>query len=529
MGWRCLMVVQGRSLSTARLVMVGVIIILMYLTSYTFVRESREDYTQVTRKQKLSLTLHENNSTSSSHASSLSGNSSNLSPSSHSLRLDGNTPRAENSVSYYRLSGSILILKTARTGSTWLCHELNRKGFHVSQESMLNWRPQANNLNLNPLSYTDSLSNNLSTIPRGLWVYQSLIRPMAKTPFAVELSCVSNRRFKSPKPAICNALFRSKSLQNPKNLSSAPLQQCLPPFTSIACNDSVGCFQQEVYQMSCFRITQSQHLPLVTGLSYNYRSSLRGLGLWRTQGEKEAEKLIYRTIFRQFSRSSEDRERELVVVAQTRSNIVRWRVSQAIQRYKRGVEKQRGIQIIDREEKRIKLHIFDAVGFFTSKSGAQNALNNLLFTLSIDSTALCVFYENLARNITQVVSSLQQQFSYPREHWQYTSPVPPKTKGQNHPNESNLRHYISNYEEVELALREYPCYHKQLLDPRKDNTWTLPISKLSKGKGDTPLAWEVDHMADCFILDERFDSSLFRVQEYLNFNKNGPHNMRDYP
>mmetsp|Transcript_995 Transcript_995/g.1495 ORF Transcript_995/g.1495 Transcript_995/m.1495 type:complete len:131 (-) Transcript_995:730-1122(-) len=76
-------------------------------------------------------------------------------------------------------SRSILVLKDARTGSTWFCLEMNERGQHIQQESLLNWDEGLDMLKIPKDKY-------LSRSSRAAWVEQSLLRPMPKNPYAIQ-------------------------------------------------------------------------------------------------------------------------------------------------------------------------------------------------------------------------------------------------------------------------------------------------------------------------------------------------------
>mmetsp|Transcript_31165 Transcript_31165/g.61018 ORF Transcript_31165/g.61018 Transcript_31165/m.61018 type:complete len:173 (-) Transcript_31165:736-1254(-) len=80
--------------------------------------------------------------------------------------------------------------------------EMNERGQHIQQESLLNWDEGLNMLKI-------PKDEHLSRSSRAAWVEQSLLRPMPKNPYAIQARCappsnavLSNGRYLSAKWAM---------------------------------------------------------------------------------------------------------------------------------------------------------------------------------------------------------------------------------------------------------------------------------------------------------------------------------------
>jgi len=143
-------------------------------------------------------------------------------------------------------TSSILVLKDARTGSTWFCLEMNERGQHIQQESLLNWDRELDMLKI-------PKDEHLSRSSRAAWVEQSLLRPMPKNPYAIQASCappanavLENGRHLSEKMGNVDAVKKEVC----DSLEEVGI--CAPPYTSNACADLHGCFQQDTLQRTCY-------------------------------------------------------------------------------------------------------------------------------------------------------------------------------------------------------------------------------------------------------------------------------------
>lgn len=436
------------------------------------------------------------------------------------------------------LGVSLLILKTARTGSTFFCLELNSRGAHVSQESLLNWQRAANQA-----GGDRHIEAYFTRSARADWVHWSLVRPMPKNPFSIQLSCASDSKRSLKATAAKLAACASAARAAGGSIRTA----CRPPYANDAsCQDTNGCFQQDMYQKECFRPGRGAHgdhrhdkaYPknasdiAVIGTSFNYKSDIEmSLGFRPTKRlnrETDEQRLkrqvpVYRKII-----SSVESTRPTIVTAQTRTNIVRWRISQAFHRFKLG-ERPAGVRLIRSSSTptRARLGLSDPVAFFTTKAGAPNALQNLLFARRIKSEAVAVFYEDIARNVSKAINDMLRLglagvMGETRtalsllESKSDSAPTGSKNTKEQHSN-AKVRTYIAGYDRVEKSLRPYPCYHKQLTHVRKDATWTLPLRRVvrdANGKsGHAMDPYEVSHHADCCVLDD--DEFVRTVDQYL--------------
>ncbi len=361
----------------------------------------------------------------------------------------------------------LLVLKGARTGSTWFCLELNRRGAHISQEALLHWERAARATSSSPARY-------LTRGAREAWVSASLLRPMPKNPFVLQLS--SAQRHKRRSKLSKGSLSRS----------------CVPLFDQPdACSDWKGCHQFSNYQKTCFR-TAEQELQLV-GISYSFRSDVdMSLGTDTFQNGETWPRFVARQMasYDVVLSSAKRHEVPVLVLAQTRSNIVRWRISQTFHEASEGrhggtKHSKHALMLGTRGS---TLRITDPVRFFLSSAGAQKALENVLLALRVSKRALCILYEDIGRNVSEAIDQLLKGTGVVLEKPSEETVGTRNTQDQHlHP----VSHYIANFDQVQTAMQAYPCYRKQLIELDKTVSWTLPLRRDGTG------ALRIDHNLDC--------------------------------
>jgi len=156
------------------------------------------------------------------------------------------------------------------------------------------------------------------------------------------------------------------------------------------------------------------------------------------------------------------------------------------------------VDVENQKEEQRKIFVKNPIAMFNDM--AQDFLSQLKTVRRVDN-AVCVFYEDLSRNVSLVVSNL-----VPGYHSTYVEAEEIKDYNvkKQHPNK--VEDYISNSNEVEKALRKYPCFHKQFLS-EDERAWTIPISKSDDGE-----IW-IDETAECEPLDETMD--LVTIDKYV--------------
>jgi len=313
--------------------------------------------------------------------------------------LSSNHTIRANAVGDHSKDVALMIMKGTRTASTFFCLELNKRGIHVSQEAMLDWDSDAQMLHVSP-------DEHMTPASRRAWIVESLKRPMPKTPLAIERACMNvNYDFLPRKKALgCLAADQLKS------------NACVPPYTDAkSCSDLHGCFQQTYYQRICF--TDSSE-PTVYGISFDFRATMSVADLSKVSWDEAVDRrvAVYQDIVKEVAP-----QRQLKVVAQARTNLARWAVSMSFHKAEWGEDDANcvvdsKVDVENQKEEQRKIFVKNPIAMFNDM--AQDFLSQLktvrrytiqfqkLKLLTWDTkrvdNAVCVFYEDLSRNVSLV-------------------------------------------------------------------------------------------------------------------------------
>mmetsp|Transcript_23429 Transcript_23429/g.32701 ORF Transcript_23429/g.32701 Transcript_23429/m.32701 type:complete len:424 (-) Transcript_23429:256-1527(-) len=380
---------------------------------------------------------------------------------------------------------SLLILKTARTGSTWLCDLLNQRGMHVTQEALLNWERDCPHFSNNCHQY-------FTKEGRLGWVTQSLLRPMPKTPYAIDGSC--QKFAKRSKHLKIEELADVDIVANEVREKLCAVEaQCHPPYTHESCSDLTGCFNQRVEQKGCYNVELRE--PSITGISFNFQSSLGEAAIADcikgnpTCVSKQA------VMLREATEAVEKKGIEVVTVAQVRTNLLRWGVSRAFHGGHAGTVKYKSNG---------KIKIQNLESFLSGPVAMIESLLQLVTEVSDKSQI--IFYEDVARNQDKSAAAIANAFVMSKtEAREAATDVNPSANEQNqHP--GGLEDYIHNLDEIREQVRDtQPCVFR-MTENAKTETLVLPLTEID---GQV----KIDLSRDCCVADK--NTYLRSVADYV--------------
>jgi len=373
----------------------------------------------------------------------------------------------------------VLILKDARTASTYLALELNKRGIHIQQESLVNWERDLELMKVDSTPYMTKDS-------RLGWVEQSLLRPMPKNPYTMEMRCVpGNKKF-------ANKLSEMEDAAKDacKQYKSG---DCAPPFEGETCLDTKGCFTFTNFQRECLHkdIEQKAH-----GLAFNFKSEL---GTGDTNDNQVL--MSNADLLKGVLSNLEQKGNNVKYFAQTRSNIIRWGISKAFHTVDNkygGKPFENGRFAVDTDHK------------LTIKSDPEEYFHHVVtqierimsMSLSIKDDAKVIFYEDIARSLDNSIDSIASYLEVDTK----TSGSNLETSNTKDQHAERPKDYIANFDEVLSKLKPFPCLHRQMLHPKKDDTFILPL--IRNGNNIT-----MDMSKDCPVADR--DTYLRTIDTYL--------------
>eukprot|EP00472_Partenskyella_glossopodia_P008322 CAMPEP_0197534532 /NCGR_PEP_ID=MMETSP1318-20131121/47506_1 /TAXON_ID=552666 /ORGANISM="Partenskyella glossopodia, Strain RCC365" /LENGTH=404 /DNA_ID=CAMNT_0043091845 /DNA_START=42 /DNA_END=1256 /DNA_ORIENTATION=- len=366
---------------------------------------------------------------------------------------------------------SVLILKQARTGSTWFCEEANNRGLHISQESMLNWD------HFFPGNKTmDDFEEYFTKESRLAWVEQSLTRPMPKNPFAQQDGCSRIRKAAAEtKKGLCATLDENA---------------CAPPFKKEACSDFHGCFHQWSAQNFCMHDSKE---PSLLGTSFSYSSEF---GDVNSQSVEHAK--LLKDVVDKVRKSGVD----VQVLTQSRSNVVHWALSKKFHSYKNRDPADKVKSEWEYTKDHSKLIIHDPEKFFIPKLVSASEIVEHSRHVDGGDSAL-MFYEDIGRNINSTIDALLKLFEPKTTHQteatfcnncQNQHPQPPAD-------------YIENIDEVLNKMKKYPCIVRQLRHENKYDTFILPYVLDKHGK------FRMDLSKDCCVAES--STYIRSIDDYI--------------
>eukprot|EP00471_Norrisiella_sphaerica_P001407 CAMPEP_0184478300 /NCGR_PEP_ID=MMETSP0113_2-20130426/359_1 /TAXON_ID=91329 /ORGANISM="Norrisiella sphaerica, Strain BC52" /LENGTH=404 /DNA_ID=CAMNT_0026856041 /DNA_START=162 /DNA_END=1376 /DNA_ORIENTATION=+ len=366
---------------------------------------------------------------------------------------------------------SLLILKTARTGSTWLCDLLNQRGMHVTQEALLNWERDCPH-------FSDNCEEYFTKEGRLGWVTQSLLRPMPKTPYAIDGSCA--KLAKQSKHTKSVELASEDLGDKVKETACAVKAQCRPPYTHESCNDVAGCFNQRVSQKGCYNVEMRQ--PSITGISFNFQSSLGDAKNAACLSEPScASKQA--AMLREATEAVEKTGIEVLTLAQVRSNLLRWGVSRMYHS---------GSSNAVKYNKDGKITVKDLENMLKGPVSRVEPL--LQMAGEVSENAQIIFYEDIARSPDKSTEAIAKAYQMSKTEAKETgTDVSPSANEQNqHP--GGLEEYIENLDEIrEQTQKSQPCVFR-MTQTSKDDTLILPLVKRD---GQV----KIDLSRDCCVAD----------------------------
>jgi len=379
----------------------------------------------------------------------------------------------------------VLILKDARTASSYLALELNKRGIHIQQESLLNWERDLEVIGVDSTPY-------MTKNARLGWVEQSLLRPMPKNPYTMEMSCYPGEK------KWLNGLEQAKMMDDMEDSRKQACSlyksgDCSPPFKGETCLDKKGCFAFYSLQKECLHedIEAKAH-----GLAFNFQEELG------TGNTNNNQRLMYNAdLLNEVLSNLEQKGNNIKFFAQTRSNIIRWGISKAFHTLDiqhGGVPFENGQYVVSADRK------------VTFKSDPEKFFHHVVtqierimsMSLSVKDDAKVIFYEDIARSLDNSIDAIASYLE-----------VDTKTSGSNFESSNTQnqhadmpKEYITNFDEVLSKLEQFPCLHRQMLHPHKDDTFILPLKR--KGNNIT-----MDMSKDCPVADR--DTYLRTIDAYL--------------
>mmetsp|Transcript_66501 Transcript_66501/g.184120 ORF Transcript_66501/g.184120 Transcript_66501/m.184120 type:complete len:471 (+) Transcript_66501:77-1489(+) len=365
---------------------------------------------------------------------------------------------------------SILLLKAARTGSTLLAAELSRrKGVHSTQETLIHWErsveryAKKRNLDANKLK-----KEFLSAESRVAWVREGFRRRMPKGPFVHFHRCEKEEAKNAKKKNPSQKKFAQLFGPHPDCKS---FLACHPPFTQATpgCqSDEKGCFNQfGEGQKFCFcGNTKCPTKVLVS--SFDFPEPL-GPG---TEAELPHKWRLMVAGIRPQPK----------IWAQTRSNLMRYALSMCehTERYYPGT------CFFERNVEHYGPWISGLV------------LHHLQLVHEAEPEAEVALYEDAGRNMTAVVLDMLASVGAGGQPWPIVKVADLETNRQVVPRGDESKPMSSRFRNssaMEAALRSFPCYHAQFLEPDKYVAWSLPLGQVGNG------SLFVDPRAPCCKLD----------------------------
>eukprot|EP00471_Norrisiella_sphaerica_P002189 CAMPEP_0184487280 /NCGR_PEP_ID=MMETSP0113_2-20130426/9670_1 /TAXON_ID=91329 /ORGANISM="Norrisiella sphaerica, Strain BC52" /LENGTH=427 /DNA_ID=CAMNT_0026869525 /DNA_START=44 /DNA_END=1327 /DNA_ORIENTATION=+ len=377
---------------------------------------------------------------------------------------------------------ALMIMKGTRTASTYFCDELNQRGVHVSQEALGHWPQDAERLNV-------TAAEHMTAEGRRSWIEASLRYRMPRNPFAIEVSCRNNFGRKG---------WDWKKRDQCSQLSSIQGSPCKPPYTMATCRDEFGCFNQLSNQPKCFTVKPGT--TGVFGVSFDYRETLALGDVDKVDWDELVRRriVVYKDIVSKISK-----ERSLTVLAQTRTNFVRWAISMAFHKEAWG-EPDSSYRVVD-DGKEKKIIANDPVQMV--KDMVYDAYNQLTMVREVSPEAKTVFYEDIAKDADTVIKELLPSTTF----------INKQNKDMGDPNvaeqhSEEVNQYFTNFKHFENAIKPYPCFYKQVLSTDKHKKWTLPLAKETNANGDE--TYVLDLNASCETIED--DRTVYSIQEYLD-------------
>jgi len=357
---------------------------------------------------------------------------------------------------------SILILKAARTGSTWLCDEMNARGMHVTQESLLHWEDDCPQVHENCEEY-------LSPDGRVQWVTQSLVKPMPKNPYAFALGC----------GGILGGTLNAMEIPYTEDKVAACQEavDCSPPYSDESCSDLRGCFSQQEDQKGCYNAEMSA--PAIIGISFNFLSSLGDHAIDKCLDEDPKCIKKQSKVLKEATAAAEKQGVEVLTLAQIRSNLLRWAISRTFHSRDYDNYISKAVQF---NEEGDKFAVLSVEGLL---HGPVKRMEQLLqMSMEVSKNTKILFYEDLARNVDKSIDALGQSYSHgPKGSASPTEAAeedvaPDKNVEDQHPGE--LANYVENMEELREQVRStQPCIYTMAQDSTaKDETLILPLKEV---------------------------------------------------
>ena len=365
---------------------------------------------------------------------------------------------------------SVLILKQARTGSTWFCEQANIAGLHISQEAMFKWEHY-----LPENKTVDDVQDFFTKDARMAWVQQSLVRPMPKNPFA--------------KLDGCNYARQDCAASKKEACATVDDSTCVPPFTNEACSDFNGCFHQWSRQGNCMH---EEKEPSLFGMSFSYLGPL---------GDVDPYSAEYAALLAGVVDKVRKSGVDVTVLTQSSSNVIHWALSLKFHSYKNRQPEDKFKDGWEYNKDFSKFIIKDPEKFFLSKF--EKASESLEIGRRVDGgDSHVMFYEDIGRSMIGSIAALLD-LSQGKTRRTKTELC---NNCQNQHAEAPSK-YIENIDEVLNKMKNYPCVVRQLKHENKFDTFLLPYTLDKTGK------IGVDFSKDCCVADS---STLIRtIDDYI--------------
>eukprot|EP00471_Norrisiella_sphaerica_P001586 CAMPEP_0184484632 /NCGR_PEP_ID=MMETSP0113_2-20130426/6326_1 /TAXON_ID=91329 /ORGANISM="Norrisiella sphaerica, Strain BC52" /LENGTH=415 /DNA_ID=CAMNT_0026865709 /DNA_START=167 /DNA_END=1414 /DNA_ORIENTATION=+ len=389
---------------------------------------------------------------------------------------------------------SILVLKDARTGSTWLCEEMNQRGMHITQEALLNWERECP-------KFSDSCSEYFTTQGRLGWVTQSLLRPLPKTPYAFQGGCgkYSKKAMKKSKELVDMGLSVDKRAICPEALAA----DCSPPYTHESCTDLRGCFNQLPCQGGCYNAEAKE--PSITGLSFNFLSKL---------GDRDIEGCVSKDLnclsrqaelLKEAKEDAEKQGKEVLTLMQTRSNLLRWTISKVLRSHKNGLREE-NVEKILKFNSMTSFTVLDIDGLVSVTKKKVELM--LQMSNQVAEDAQIMFYEDLARDVDGAIDAIKSSYKHGGDFSSAGKVYSHSTKNTVDQHPEGLEAYIENLDEFkEKTKTARPCLYRMADNKTaKDETIVLPLTKEDG-------AIKIDLSRDCCIADR--NTYLRSVKDYV--------------
>uniref|UniRef100_A0A7S2QT70 Uncharacterized protein n=1 Tax=Norrisiella sphaerica TaxID=552664 RepID=A0A7S2QT70_9EUKA len=388
---------------------------------------------------------------------------------------------------------SLLVLKTARTGSTWLCEQMNQRGMHITQEALLNWDKECS-------SYSSNCDQYLTTVGRVSWITQSLVRPMPKTPYALAGCLYAAGEMKSKQGQ--QVAISVGTYDKDKMTACSEATECQPPYVHEACSDLRGCFNERINQPGCYNTEMAE--PLITGISFNFLSSL-GIPELDACLEKDTNCISKQSeLLRGAKEAAESQGVEVVVLAQIRSNLFRWAISRVF--HSRLVDHYQNPHV-EFNDDFTKITILNAVKLLQSPTKKVEQLLQMATEVSKDTQFM--LYEDIDRSIDNSIEAILKSFRHSGDATiggVHEDVSHDQNVHDQHP--GGIENYVENLEEVQDQIRTaYPCmYRMSQNSTAKDDTLILPLVE-------TEGRIKIDLTRDCCIADR--DTYIRTAADYI--------------